>query len=213
MARKPSSGGKTSSGNQTLSGNKTSLADQAASLEAMFDEARKTDSRMITVRGAREHNLKNVDLAIPRDKLVVFTGLSGSGKILARLRYDLCRRPAPLCRVALGLCPPVPRDDAASPMSTRSTGSPPPSRSSRRRPRRTRARPSAPSPRSTTICACSGRAPASPIRPRPACRSRARPCSRWSTGWSSCRRRRAAICSRRWCAAARASSARKWPTG
>ena len=32
------------------------------------------------MRGAREHNLKNVTLEIPRDKLVVFTGLSGSGK-------------------------------------------------------------------------------------------------------------------------------------
>ncbi|MDP3257437.1 excinuclease ABC subunit UvrA [Bosea sp. (in: a-proteobacteria)] len=52
----------------------------------MFDEARRTDSRMITVRGAREHNLKNVDLAIPRDKLVVFTGLSGSGK--SSLAFD-----------------------------------------------------------------------------------------------------------------------------
>ncbi|HPR78416.1 MAG TPA: excinuclease ABC subunit UvrA, partial [Candidatus Limiplasma sp.] len=34
----------------------------------------------LIVRGAREHNLKNVTLEIPRDKLVVFTGLSGSGK-------------------------------------------------------------------------------------------------------------------------------------
>src|SRR5215213_3190822 len=34
----------------------------------------------IVVRGAREHNLKNVDVEIPRDKLVVLTGLSGSGK-------------------------------------------------------------------------------------------------------------------------------------
>ena len=34
----------------------------------------------IRIQGARENNLKNVDLTIPRDKLVVFTGLSGSGK-------------------------------------------------------------------------------------------------------------------------------------
>jgi excinuclease ABC subunit A len=40
----------------------------------------------ITVRGAREHNLKGVDLKIPRDKLVVFTGISGSGK--SSLAFD-----------------------------------------------------------------------------------------------------------------------------
>ncbi len=34
----------------------------------------------IVIKGAREHNLKNVDVTIPRDKLVVMTGLSGSGK-------------------------------------------------------------------------------------------------------------------------------------
>ena len=34
----------------------------------------------LTVKGAKEHNLKNVSVEIPRDKLVVFPGLSGSGK-------------------------------------------------------------------------------------------------------------------------------------
>jgi excinuclease ABC subunit A len=44
------------------------------------------DRRVIAIRGAREHNLKNVDLDIPRDELVVFTGLSGSGK--SSLAFD-----------------------------------------------------------------------------------------------------------------------------
>src|SRR5690242_10918385 len=40
----------------------------------------------IIVRGAREHNLKNIDVEIPRDQLVVITGLSGSGK--SSLAFD-----------------------------------------------------------------------------------------------------------------------------
>ena len=59
---------------------------------------RKTDSSLvadishipndlkITIQGAREHNLKNVDLAVPRNRMVVFTGLSGSGK--SSLAFD-----------------------------------------------------------------------------------------------------------------------------
>ncbi|HZU17223.1 MAG TPA: excinuclease ABC subunit UvrA, partial [Candidatus Dormibacteraeota bacterium] len=43
-------------------------------------------SDSIVIRGAREHNLKDVTLAIPRDRLVVFTGLSGSGK--SSLAFD-----------------------------------------------------------------------------------------------------------------------------
>ena len=35
----------------------------------------------IIIKGAKEHNLKNINLKIPRDKLVVITGLSGSGKV------------------------------------------------------------------------------------------------------------------------------------
>ena len=42
--------------------------------------------KSISIRGAREHNLKNVNLEIPRDKLIVFTGLSGSGK--SSLAFD-----------------------------------------------------------------------------------------------------------------------------
>lgn len=43
-------------------------------------------SKFLTVKGAKEHNLKNVDVTIPRDSLVVFTGLSGSGK--SSLAFD-----------------------------------------------------------------------------------------------------------------------------
>ena len=43
-------------------------------------------SNRIVVRGARVNNLKNISLEIPRDKLVVFTGLSGSGK--SSLAFD-----------------------------------------------------------------------------------------------------------------------------
>src|SRR5216110_2078261 len=44
------------------------------------------ESDRIVIKGAREHNLKNIDLEIPRDQLVVITGLSGSGK--SSLAFD-----------------------------------------------------------------------------------------------------------------------------
>lgn len=44
------------------------------------------DRNTIRIRGARQHNLKNIDLELPRDRLIVFTGVSGSGK--SSLAFD-----------------------------------------------------------------------------------------------------------------------------
>ena len=46
----------------------------------------------ITIRGARLHNLKNITLSIPKNKLVVLTGLSGSGK--STLAFDTLHQEA-----------------------------------------------------------------------------------------------------------------------
>ena len=114
----------------------------------------------IVVRGARQHNLKGFDLEIPRRTLhrhhrarpARASPRSPSTPSTPRGSGGTSSR----CRRTRGSSSSAWR----SPTSTRSTGSRPPSRSSRRtRPRR-RARPSAPRPRSTTTCACSGRASA-----------------------------------------------------
>ena len=66
----------------------------------------------IVIRGAREHNLRDVSLDLPRGALICFTGVSGLGQELARLRHALCRGATALRREPLQLRPPVPRPDA-----------------------------------------------------------------------------------------------------
>ncbi len=64
----------------------TSPAPKPATSRARRRSTVADDDPKIVVRGAREHNLKNVNVELPRDKLVVFTGLSGSGK--SSLAFD-----------------------------------------------------------------------------------------------------------------------------
>ncbi|MEG1443121.1 excinuclease ABC subunit UvrA [Glutamicibacter sp.] len=53
---------------------------------AISSQSKRTDLTRLVVKGAREHNLKNVDIDLPRDAMIVFTGLSGSGK--SSLAFD-----------------------------------------------------------------------------------------------------------------------------
>jgi excinuclease ABC subunit A len=65
---------------------RTAVKNGSAAVPARSRPPRRDDAPTIVVRGAREHNLKNVNVELPRDKLVVFTGLSGSGK--SSLAFD-----------------------------------------------------------------------------------------------------------------------------
>ena len=62
------------------------LRDKIASSERTVELGMNNE---IVIKGAREHNLKNVSLTLPRDKLIVFTGLSGSENPLWRLTLFL----------------------------------------------------------------------------------------------------------------------------
>src|SRR5436309_15904958 len=94
----------------------------------------------IHVKGAREHNLKNIDIQIPRDKMVVITGLSGSGKsslafetiyaegqrryvesLSAYARQFLCQMDKPDVDYIEGLSPAVSIDQKSTSRNPRST--------------------------------------------------------------------------------------------
>ncbi len=62
------------------------LFDKNRRAGARASASRAADRRVLAVHGAREHNLKNISIEVPRDELVVFTGLSGSGK--SSLAFD-----------------------------------------------------------------------------------------------------------------------------
>ena len=115
----------------------------------------------IVVKGAREHNLKNIDVELPRDKLVVITGLSGSGK--SSLAFDTIyaegqrRYVESLSAYARQFLEQMRKPDVDSIEGL----SPAISIEQKSTLAATRARRSAPSPRSTTTCACSARASAS----------------------------------------------------
>ncbi len=136
----------------------------------------------IEVRGARTHNLKNINLIIPRDKLIVVTGLSGSGKsslafdtLYAEGQRRYVESLSAYARQFLSLME-KPDVDHIEGLSRRSP-------SSKNRPRITRAPRSGPLPRSTITCACCLPASANRVARITTFRWRHKPSARW---WITC---------------------------
>jgi excinuclease ABC subunit A len=172
---------------------------RAGKSPAQLDVNGAAPANTITVRGAREHNLKNISVELPRDRLIVFTGLSGSGKsslafdtiyaegqrryvesLSAYARQFLGQMDKPDVDVIEGLSPAISIDQKSG--------------------ARTRGRRSERSPRSTTTCAFSTRASASSTARPTASDCSVRRRSRSSTASSCCPTAPGSRCSRRSCA-------------
>jgi excinuclease UvrABC ATPase subunit len=140
----------------------------------------------IRIRGARTHNLKNVSLDLPRDKMIVITGLSGSGK--SSLAFDTLyaegqrRYVESLSAYARQFLARMDKPDVDLIEAQ-------PSRSNRNPLLTTRVPRSAPSPKSTTTCACSTPAPATRSVRNTASSWKPRPFRRWSTACWRCRKK------------------------
>ena len=168
----------------------------------------------LVVRGAREHNLQDVSLDLPRDRLIVFTGLSGSGK--SSLAFDTIyaegqrRYVESLSAYARQFLGQMDKPDVDF-----IEGSRRPSPSTRSRRHGTRGRRWARSPRSTTTSGCSTPGSASPTAPTAAGRWPGRAPSRSSTASWPWTRAPASWCWPPWSAVARVSTApcsTTWPS-
>lgn len=165
----------------------------------------------LIVRGAREHNLKNVSLDLPRDSLIVFTGLSGSGKsslafdtIFAEGQRRYVESLSSYARQFLGQMdkPDVDFIEGLSPAVSIDQ------KSTSRNPRSTVGTITEVYDYLRLLFARIGK-PHCPECGRPSPASRRRPSS---TGSWNCPRAAASRCSPRWCASARASSSTSSPT-